>query len=158
MTSPPLPHPKQCQKPRAGVTLNDGERSSWNGQRPFIEPPPALFNVTCSLMTSATGDNSRTRAMSLSGIRPATGPSLGGRRDRHGLPTDPDARIDFVHIDDEQTRTAEIDTLVEGEGRGRGDQPGCPQVVAKGGRGGAGRGILDDATDRERVADVKNRR
>ena len=28
MTSPPSPQPKQCQNPRAGVTLNDGDRSS----------------------------------------------------------------------------------------------------------------------------------
>ncbi len=29
-----------------GLTLNDGDFSSWNGQRPFIDPPPALRSVT----------------------------------------------------------------------------------------------------------------
>ena len=29
-----------------GVTWNDGDFSSWNGHRPFSEPPPALRSVT----------------------------------------------------------------------------------------------------------------
>ena len=36
MTSPPSPQPKQWQNPRAGVTWNDGDFSSWNGHRPFM--------------------------------------------------------------------------------------------------------------------------
>ena len=46
MTSPPSPQPKQCQNWRAGVTLNDGDFSSWKGHSPFSEPPPALRSVT----------------------------------------------------------------------------------------------------------------
>ena len=46
MTSPPSPQPKQCQNWRAGVTWNDGDFSSWNGQSPFRDPPPALRSVT----------------------------------------------------------------------------------------------------------------
>ena len=48
MTSPPSWQPKQWKSPRAGVTWNDGDFSSWNGHRPFSDPPPALRNVTCS--------------------------------------------------------------------------------------------------------------
>ena len=29
-----------------GAAWNDGDFSSWNGHRPFIEPPPAFFSVT----------------------------------------------------------------------------------------------------------------
>ena len=46
MTSPPSPQPKQWKNSRAGVTWNDGDFSSWNGQSPFWEPPPALRRVT----------------------------------------------------------------------------------------------------------------
>ena len=46
MTSPLSWQPKQWQNPRAGVTWNDGDFSSWKGHRPFIEPPPALRRVT----------------------------------------------------------------------------------------------------------------
>ena len=46
MTSPPSPQPKQWKTLRDGVTWNDGDFSSWNGHRPFSEPPPALRSVT----------------------------------------------------------------------------------------------------------------
>jgi hypothetical protein len=52
--------------------LNDGDFSSWNGQSPFCEPPPAFFSVTyCETMSSMRAF-SRTSAMSSSRIRPAT--------------------------------------------------------------------------------------
>ena len=43
MTSPPSLQPKQWQAAAPGVTLKDGVFSSWNGHRPFSEPPPAFF-------------------------------------------------------------------------------------------------------------------
>ena len=46
MTSPPSPHPKQYHAPLAGLTLNDGLRSSWKGHRPLRLPPPAALSVT----------------------------------------------------------------------------------------------------------------
>jgi hypothetical protein len=71
--SPPSPHPKQWNVPWLGRTLNDGLFSSWNGQRPFSAPAPARRNATYSPMTSSIRVRSRTSAMSLSRIRPATG-------------------------------------------------------------------------------------
>jgi hypothetical protein len=41
ITSPPSPQEKQWYSSLPGVTLKDGERSSWNGQRPLRLPPPA---------------------------------------------------------------------------------------------------------------------
>src|SRR5262249_17076815 len=76
MASPPSAQPKQYQRLRAGVTLNDGDFSSWNGHRPFSDPPPALRSWRYSPTTSAIGDRSRTSAMSSSRIRPATSVSL----------------------------------------------------------------------------------
>src|SRR5579859_7563886 len=72
MTSPPSAQEKQYHRPRAGVTLNDGVFSSWNGHSPLSEPPPALRSCRYSPITSAMGDCSRTSAMSSSRIRPAT--------------------------------------------------------------------------------------
>ena len=43
MTSPPSPQPKQWKNRAAGLTLNDGDFSSWKGHSPFWEPPPALL-------------------------------------------------------------------------------------------------------------------
>ncbi|MEG8036695.1 hypothetical protein QP157_15695 [Sphingomonas sp. LR61] len=45
-TSPSSPQPKQWYRPTWGRTWNDGERSSWKGQSPFIDPTPAFFSVT----------------------------------------------------------------------------------------------------------------
>ena len=50
MTSPPSWHPKQCQKPFAGVTWNEGLFSSWKGHRPLSEPPPALFSAVAEVL------------------------------------------------------------------------------------------------------------
>src|SRR5215469_15939978 len=72
MTSPPSAQEKQYHRPRAGVTLNEGVFSSWNGHRPLSDPPPALRSCRYSPITSAMGDCSRTSAMSSSRIRPAT--------------------------------------------------------------------------------------
>src|SRR5690606_2582768 len=72
MTSPPSPQPKQYQRLRAGVTLNEGVFSSWKGHRPLREPPPALRSWRYSPTTSAIGERSRTSATSSSLIRPAT--------------------------------------------------------------------------------------
>src|SRR5215472_6971272 len=72
MTSPPSAQEKQYHRPRAGVTLNEGVFSSWNGHRPLSDPPPALRSWRYSPMTSAMADCSRTSAMSSSRIRPAT--------------------------------------------------------------------------------------
>src|SRR5207245_11156910 len=72
MTSPPSAQPWQYHRPRDGVTFNEGVFSSWNGQRPFTEPPPALLSCRYSPITSSTGERSRTAAMSSSRIRPAT--------------------------------------------------------------------------------------
>src|SRR5690606_6235499 len=58
--------------PREGVTLNDGDFSSWNGQRPLRLPPPALRSWRYSPITSAMDVRSRTSAMSSLRIRPAT--------------------------------------------------------------------------------------
>ena len=76
MTSPPSPQPKQWKNPRPGLTLNDGDFSSWNGHSPFWEPPPALRSVTYCETTSSMRAFSRTSAMSSSRIRPATSRSL----------------------------------------------------------------------------------
>jgi hypothetical protein len=46
MTSPPSPQPKQCHTFFEGLTLNEGDFSSWKGHRPFCEPPPACLRVT----------------------------------------------------------------------------------------------------------------
>src|SRR5580700_8219570 len=72
MTSPPSAQEKQYHRPRAGVTLNDGVFSSWNGHSPLSEPPPALRSCRYSPMTSSIAERSRTSAMSSSRIRPAT--------------------------------------------------------------------------------------
>ena len=80
ITSPPAWQPKQWNNPRAGVTLNDGDFSSWNGHRPFRLPPPALRSCRYSPTTSAICDFSRTSAMSSSLMRPATASSLGRSR------------------------------------------------------------------------------
>src|SRR4051794_39420903 len=58
--------------PLDGVTLNEGDFSSWNGQSPLRLPPPALFRVTYAEITSSMRAFSRTSAMSSSLIRPAT--------------------------------------------------------------------------------------
>jgi hypothetical protein len=76
MTSPPSPQPKQWKNPRVGVTWNDGDFSSWKGQSPFCEPPPALRSVTYCETTSSMRAFSRTSAMSSSRILPATWRSL----------------------------------------------------------------------------------
>ena len=65
MTSPPSSQPKQWKNPRAGVTWNDGDFSSWKGHSPFWEPPPALRSVTYGETTSSMRAFSRTSAMSL---------------------------------------------------------------------------------------------
>lgn len=39
IASPPAPHPKDFHSPLAGVTTNDGLRSSCSGQRPLKLPP-----------------------------------------------------------------------------------------------------------------------
>ena len=52
--SPCLPHPKQCQVSRAGVTTKDGVFSPWNGHSP-LRVVPAFFSWTVSPTTSATG-------------------------------------------------------------------------------------------------------
>src|SRR5829696_9406255 len=85
MTSPPTPQPKQWKRPRAGVTLKDGDFSSWNGHSPLRLPPPALRSATRSPITSSIADRSRTSAMSSSLIRPAT-------RRSYAAPADPAAR------------------------------------------------------------------
>ena len=51
--SPPSPQPKHFHESRAGVTVNDGVFSPWNGQRPlYVEP--AFFSWTVSPTTSTT--------------------------------------------------------------------------------------------------------
>ena len=82
MTSPPTPHPKQCQSPRVGVTWNDGDFSSWNGHSPFRLPPPARLSCRCSPTISSIFERSRTSAMSAARIRPRGGHQLVRRRPR----------------------------------------------------------------------------
>src|SRR5205823_12626018 len=53
-TSPPLPHPKQCQLSRSGLTMNDGVFSAWNGHRPLYADP-ARLRATVSPTSSTTG-------------------------------------------------------------------------------------------------------
>ncbi len=72
ITSPPSAHEKQYQSPRAGVTLNEGVFSSWNGHSPFIDPPPALRSWRYSPTTSTIGERERTSCRSSSRIRPGT--------------------------------------------------------------------------------------
>ena len=72
IAEPPSLHPKQWNVPCEGRTLNDGVFSSWNGHRPFSDPPPARRSATYSPITSSIRVRSRTSAMSLSRIRPAT--------------------------------------------------------------------------------------
>ena len=71
--TPPLsPQPKQWNMPCVGRTVNEGDFSSWNGQSPLSEPAPARRRATYSPTTSSIRTRSRTSAMSLSRIRPAT--------------------------------------------------------------------------------------
>src|ERR1700733_7930532 len=72
MTSPPSEQEKQYQRPRLGVTLNEGVFSSWNGHSPLSASPPALRSCRYSPTTSAMGERSRTVPTSSSRIRPAT--------------------------------------------------------------------------------------
>ncbi len=74
MTSPPSPQPKQWKVPWLERTLSEGVFSSWNGHRPFNAPPPARRSATYSPTISSIRLRSRTCAMSLSRIRPATPP------------------------------------------------------------------------------------
>src|SRR3569833_4216926 len=76
ITSPPLFLLLLWKVPCVGRTLNDGVFSLWNGQRPFRLPPPARRSATYSPTTSSIRFRSRTSAMSLSRIRPATSPTL----------------------------------------------------------------------------------
>jgi len=50
--SPPRPQPKHFQLSRAGVTVNDGVFSPWNGHRP-LKLAPALRSWTLSPISSA---------------------------------------------------------------------------------------------------------
>src|SRR5690625_4281502 len=84
MTSPPSLQPKQYHKFLAGVTLKEGDFSSWKGHSPLSEPPPALRNWRYSPTTSAMGVRSRTSAMSSSLILPATVPQDSSPRRRSG--------------------------------------------------------------------------
>src|SRR5215212_1514607 len=52
-TSPPSPQPKHFHESRAGVTVNDGVFSPWNGQRPLYVVP-AFLSWTVSPTTSTT--------------------------------------------------------------------------------------------------------
>ena len=52
-TSPPSPHPKQCQLSREGVTTNEGVFSPWKGHRPLYVVP-AFLRLTVSPTTSRT--------------------------------------------------------------------------------------------------------
>src|SRR5829696_6506780 len=51
--SPPSPQLKHFQESRAGVTVNDGVFSPWNGQSP-LNVEPAFFSWTVSPTTSTT--------------------------------------------------------------------------------------------------------
>jgi hypothetical protein len=50
--SPPLPQPKHFHVSRAGVTVNDGVFSPWNGHSPLKEAP-AFLSWTLSPISSA---------------------------------------------------------------------------------------------------------
>jgi hypothetical protein len=43
--SPPTPQPKQWKMPLAGLTMNEGVFSPWNGHRPF-QFTPDFFRFT----------------------------------------------------------------------------------------------------------------
>src|SRR6478672_3223753 len=91
MTSPPSPHPKQCQAPTAGRMLKEGLFSSWKGHSPFIEPGPADRRVT-----SSRDERSLTRATSSALIRPATAPPpvvAESRRSTRQVPDDLPRRL-----------------------------------------------------------------
>ena len=60
-----------------------------------------------------------------------------------------------VDLDRQQARAAHVDALVDGDRRGRRDEALVSQVGAERGGRRAGRGVLDDAADRERVARVE---
>src|SRR5947209_18891478 len=51
--SPPSPQPKHFHESRAGVTVNDGVFSPWNGQSP-LNVDPAALSWTVSPTTSTT--------------------------------------------------------------------------------------------------------
>src|SRR5689334_7025321 len=87
ITPPPSAQPKQWKLLCDGRTVNEGVFSSWNGQRPFSEPAPARRSATYSPTTSSIRVRSRTSAMSLSRIRPATRPSVGAGTDGSGGPS-----------------------------------------------------------------------
>src|SRR5919107_603625 len=84
ITPPPSAQPKQWKLPCVGRTVNEGVFSSWKGQRPLSEPAPARRRATYSPITSSIRTRSRISAMSLSRIRPATGPSVGAGSDSSG--------------------------------------------------------------------------
>ena len=50
---PPFPELKSFQIPFAGDTINDGDRSSENGDKP-LKLLPARFSITKSPITSST--------------------------------------------------------------------------------------------------------
>ena len=73
IASPCSAQPKQWNVPWLARTVNEGVFSSWKGQRPFCAPAPAERSATYSPTTSSMRTRSRTAAMSLSRMRPATG-------------------------------------------------------------------------------------
>src|SRR5699024_3522671 len=75
MTSPDSSHPKQWNVLVAVLTLEDGVRSWWNGQSPFIEVAAPL-RATRSLTTSAMETALRTLTRSSAEILPMLFPSL----------------------------------------------------------------------------------
>ena len=62
MAFPPFPDEKSFQIPLAGETMNEGERSSENGDNP-LKLLPARFNCTKSPITSSTRAASYTLSM-----------------------------------------------------------------------------------------------
>ena len=107
-TSPPAPHPKQCQRPFAGVTVNDGVFSTWNGQSPTRSLPRRL-SFTYWPMIAATFAAALTRSAS-----PVKRPSGSPARPARAIP----------HVDHRSGMLARLSLRLPRAGAARRSNPG----------------------------------
>ena len=68
--SPPSPQPKQWNVWRSGLTMKDGVRSWWNGQRPLRLRPARCRPGTYSETSSAMFSRARMFSSVSAGIKP----------------------------------------------------------------------------------------
>jgi hypothetical protein len=101
--SPPRPQPKHFHVSRAGVTVNEGVFSLWNGHRP-LNDAPALRRLTLSPISSARSIFCLISAATPTDVidLPLGARLLLGRvgaRFRHGDPPTPDTRVALSSLD-----------------------------------------------------------